>query len=121
MLFNPLDLVRLHSGIKGMTPTLMRDVLQTSVDRSMVLSDIFAMNESELIAHYPTMKPDVATHLVQSTADSAEETLEDLRNKGFRLITIFDEQYPSQYAPFADLMPPLFYVFGDLQLYRSNK
>lgn len=119
MFFDPLYLVRLHSGIRGMTPSLMRDMLHSCVNQSMSLADIFEMSESDLTDLYPTMKPDVATQLVNSEIDNAKKTLEQLQNKEFNLVTVFDEQYPPQYAPFAGSIPPLLYVYGDTQLLQK--
>lgn len=112
MVFNPLDLVRLHSGITGITPSLMRDILQSSVEKSIPLPDIFEMSEPDLIVLFPNMKPDVADRLINSKIDDAEKTLEQLQSKGFKLITMFDEQYPPQYQPHINSIPPLLYVYG---------
>lgn len=120
MSFNPVDLVRLHSGIKGMIPTTMRTILQTCVDMSTALSDIFVMDEAELVRYFPVVKPKVAQQLVQSTSELAEETLAELTAKGFRLITVFDDAYPQQLKVFDGSLPPLFYVCGNAELLQQT-
>jgi predicted Rossmann fold nucleotide-binding protein DprA/Smf involved in DNA uptake len=107
MTFVLSDLVRLHSGIPGMTPALMRDILQSTEEQSVPLSDIFDLSVSDLTRRYLQMSEKVAARLSSSSVDSANKTLEQLQNKGFKLITFLDEQYPFKDLSFASSMPPL--------------
>lgn len=120
MKFNAIDLVQLHSGIRGMTDSLMREIMHLSIDRSVPLSQILQMAESELLDFIPKLKPDVAVSLAASNQELASQTLEQLQNKGFTLITMFDEQYPKQYKPYIDALPPLLYVYGDVNILQKD-
>ncbi len=116
MTFSSVDLVRLHSGIRGMTPALMHDILRTTKEQSIPLSDLFSMTDTDLKTLFRSMKPEVAHQLTSSSSDGAAKTLEQLQLKGFKLITRFDAEYPRQYAPWIDTLPPLLYVHGDTAL-----
>lgn len=116
MYFTPLELVRLHSGITGMTPSLMRQILQSCIDKALSLSDIFNLGETDLKALYPAMKPDVANRLINASIEDAKKALEKLETKGFKLVTFLDEEYPIRYRSYGSSMPPLLYIYGDTKL-----
>lgn len=113
MTFSPLDLVRLHSGISGMTPTILRMVLQAVHNQQMTFADVFQMSVTDLRVHFGFTEK-TAHALVASDTDKAENTLRQLQAKRFTIITFLDDAYPPQLKRFGgDKTPPLLYVFGN--------
>lgn len=113
MRFPQQDLVRLHSGISGISQNNIREILQYCHDNEQPLADIFQLTDSEFSARFPNIRNGVRTLLLNSSAADAENTLEQLTRKGFKVITFLDDEYPPQYATFRSAMPALLYVFGD--------
>lgn len=118
MTFTQRDLARLHSGITGMTPRLLRQILQQAHDSAIPLADLFSLSAADLRATFK-VPPKVADALANSTEEQAEQTLAKLEEKRFRLVTFLDPDYPPPLARFGDAAPPLLYIHGDTALLRQ--
>jgi len=118
MTFTQRDLVRLHSGISGMTPKLLRQILQQAHDDAIPLADLFSLSAVDWQTKFH-MPPKVAEALASSTDEQAEQTLAKLREKRFRLVTFLDEDYPPSLKRVDDAAPPLLYIHGDTALLRQ--
>jgi DNA processing protein len=111
MLYTELDLVRLHSGIGGMTPKLMRHILLQIHEQNITLNSLFQRSQRELQQEF-AIPERVADALVRSTDENAHRTLIQLQEKRFSIMTCLDETYPRPLKRFGDDMPPLLYVHG---------
>lgn len=111
-MFLSADIVRLHSGIRGMTPKILRHVLEICEKQAISLSEIFDMSAPILQATFPFLKAAVADQLVNSSSDSASATWDKLQAKGFRIITYNDPIYPQVSEGCRDDMPPILYIYG---------
>lgn len=112
MTFSPLDLVRLHSGIIGITPTHLRAILQAVHNQTFSFAELFQLSATELRQQFG-LSEKVAQALITSDLAKAEATLMQLQTKRFEIITFLDERYPPSFQRLADKMPPILYVFGD--------
>lgn len=118
MTYSQQDLVRLHSGIGGMTPKLIRHILQQTYDQDIALSDLFELSASAMLTEW-NIPQKSAQALVESTEEGAARTLAQLQEKRFRIITFLDEAYPLPMRRFNQDMPPLLYVHGDPELLKA--
>ena len=52
---------------------------------------------------------------LEKLIDMAHKYLEDIRKLGFRVISVFDESYPSKLKKFMEYPPPILYVRGNIE------
>lgn len=115
MTYAERDLVRLHSGNSGMTPNLMRRILQSVHDSGETLASIFALSVADLNAMFGIPEK-VARVLISTTEEKTDHTLAKLREKRFRVVSYLDDEYPNTLKRFDDIAPPLLYIHGDSTL-----
>lgn len=116
MIFRNVDLVRLQSGIVGITPIAIRAILEWSIKAGITLPELFKLEIAELMSLF-ALKEKVAQLLIASSEDTAFQTLEQLEKKNFQVVTFLDAHYPqSLHDSLGHKAPPLLYVYGDLTI-----
>jgi DNA processing protein len=118
MMTSLASIVRLQSGIRGVTQSNLQHGLEWTSRHQTSLEDLFEQSPEQLqqILH---ISKETAQAILNQTSETVQPVVDQLVAKDWQVITSLDEAYPASLKRFSN-MPSVLYVWGNVQLLTQS-
>ncbi|MFC1726874.1 DNA-processing protein DprA [candidate division KSB1 bacterium] len=107
--------------IYGIGPKTLSNIFSINKRLGFSISDLFMLSETELERVYgfkPSIRQKIKSH--KKLHKKVLKTIKDLHNKGVRIISIDDPDYPLLLLKFLKLPPTVLYLYGNAELLKKQ-